>query len=165
MNWLVKRLLQYWSGLVTAWTWRLTLHLICLCPRHLTPADTDLPWVSGSHPSQATFSSVSYGKERVRKHVLCPIKPSSLIPVLIGSGDIFREGFFWCVFSFSGTRVFPGGPYIPKTFTLKNSEFYIWNIIDSRPLHMIYEVSRLSLQIHLIVLVFFFLKELRKSAL
>lgn len=139
MDWLVKRLLQYWGGLVMAWTWRLALHLICLCPRHLSLADTGLPWLSWSHPSQATFPSMSCGKGRVRKHVLCPLEPLSRIPVLIGSGDTFRVlGFF---FPFSGTRVFPGGPYIPKTFTLKNSEFYIRNNWFHVSLHDIWSIK------------------------
>lgn len=151
MDWLVKRLLQYWGGLVMAWTWRLALHLICLCPRHLSLADTDLPWLSW-HPSQATFPSMSYGKGRVRKHVLCPLEPLSRIPFLIGSGDTFRVlGFF---FPFLAPEYFLGDIIFLRLLPWRTPNFTS-GIIDSRSLYVIYEVSRLRLQIYLIVLVFF----------
>ena len=149
MEGLIKRLLQYWGGLVMVWTWGLELHLIYFCPRCLSLADVELLWLSWSHPRQMAFLSMGYGKGRVGKRVLCPLEPSPLTAVIIGSVDIFSL--------FSGTRVFPGGPYIPKTFTLKNSDFYIWNTWVQAPPHMC-EVSRLGLKIHLIVLVLFLLK-------
>lgn len=115
MDWLIKRLLQYWSGLVMAWTWRLALHLICLCPRRLSLADTDLPW-QREPPQPGDFPLYELWEGESKK--TCTVSTWAFIShTSFNWVRRYIQGFLVCFFPFLA----------PETCTLKNSEFYIWN--------------------------------------